>query len=46
MGEPPLSGAVHKTTTLSGLQTVLGALGCAGGYAVRTLIVEEKTEKP
>ena len=32
--------------TLSGLQTVVGEIGFAGGYAVRTLIVEERTEKP
>jgi len=41
IGEPPLSGALQVTITLSGLHIVVGADGCAGTWAERMLTTFE-----
>jgi len=41
IGEPPLSGSLQVTMTLSGLHVVVGVDGCAGTWAARMLTTFE-----
>jgi len=43
---PPLSGAVHLTSTLLPSNEVVGATGIAGIYAAKTLSVLDGSERP